>query len=391
MRPIRLAIVTSHPIQYNAPLFRALATRADIRVYFAHRQSAAEQGAAGYGVAFDWDVDLLEGYPHVFLCNRAARPGVDRFSGCNTPEIAGLLRGGGFDACLVTGWNLRAYWQAVQASHRGGLPVFVRGDSQLGTARSPAKRAIKMIVYPTLLRRFDGFLYVGSRNREYLQHYGAAADRLFFAPHCVDNSRFEAAAAAARPARDAIRASWGATPTDVVLLFVGRLVEFKRPADLILAAESLRGYGVQIRPVFVGAGPLETELRRLAQVVNLGVHFAGFRNQSELPSCYTAADMLVLCSGGEETWGLVVNEAMACGLPAVVSDAAGCAPDLIDPFRTGARYRMGDIPSLVQAVRGFVPMLGAEEVARALQAKVRAYSAEAAADGVLHGAGALRS
>ena len=103
MTPTRLAIVTSHPIQYNAPLFRALAQHADVQVYFAHRQSADQQGAAGYGVAFEWDVDLLDGYPSAFLENRARAPGIDRFSGCDTPGIASLLSRHRFDACLVTG------------------------------------------------------------------------------------------------------------------------------------------------------------------------------------------------------------------------------------------------------------------------------------------------
>jgi glycosyltransferase involved in cell wall biosynthesis len=388
MRRLRLAVVTSHPIQYNAPFFRALAQRIDLQVYFAHRQSASQQGAAGYGVAFDWDVDLLDGYSHVFLRNRARAPGIDRFLGCDTPEITALLGQGRFDACLATGWNLRAYWQAVRASHRAGLPVFVRGDSQLATPRSFAKRAIKNIAYPRLLRGFDGFFYVGRRNREYLEHYGVADERLFFAPHCVDNLRFASAAAAARPGREATRTTWGATPADLVLLSVGRLVPLKRPADLILAAERLGARGMHIRPVFVGVGPLEEELRHIAARANVGVHFAGFRNQSELPSCYAAADMLVLCSESE-SWGLVVNEAMACGLPAVVSDAAGCVPDLIEPCRTGDRYPAGDVPSLVEAVLRLAPRLSTRAVHDALRAKLEVYSAEGAAEGVLQGVSAL--
>src|SRR5881396_2777986 len=88
---MRLGILTSHPIQYQAPWFRALAKEVDLEVFFAHRPSAAEQGKAGFGVAFEWDVDLLSGYRYRFLKNLSNKPGVDRFSGCDTPGITGII------------------------------------------------------------------------------------------------------------------------------------------------------------------------------------------------------------------------------------------------------------------------------------------------------------
>src|SRR3954471_4092901 len=103
----RLGVLASHPIQYQAPLFRELAKRLDLKVFFAHRQTAQQQAEAGFGTAFDWDVDLLSGYAHMFLENRAPRPGVGRFLGCDTPEVANRIATGRFDAFLVTGWNLR--------------------------------------------------------------------------------------------------------------------------------------------------------------------------------------------------------------------------------------------------------------------------------------------
>ena len=151
-----------------------------------------ELAATGERVAEAWDVDLLSGYPHRFLRNRARRPGVDRFAGCDTSEIAGVVRTGRFDAFLVMGWHLLSYWQAIRACRRRGMPVLVRGDSHLGTPRSLPKRLVKEGLHRWLVRRFDGFLYVGRRNRDYLLHYGVDPDRLFFAPHFVDNAWFRA-------------------------------------------------------------------------------------------------------------------------------------------------------------------------------------------------------
>src|SRR5690606_29797429 len=123
----------------------------------------------------------------------------------------------------------------------------------------------------------------------------------------------------------------------------------KRPGDLVEALAAARREDPGLHVLMVGSGVLEETLRRQAARLHVPVHFLGFRNQSELPSCYAAADCLVLPSDGRETWGLVVNEAMACGLPAIVSDAVGCADDLIDAD-TGLTVPVGDTAALARAL-----------------------------------------
>ena len=382
-KPLRLGILTSHAIQYQAPLFRALAERLDLEVFFAHRQSAEQQAAAGFGTTFDWDVDLFEGYSSRFLANRARHPGVDRFGGTDTPEIADIVRQGGFDAFLVTGWHLRCYWQAIRACRRYGTPVLVRGDSQLATPRSRARRLIKAGLHRWLIRQFDGFLHVGERNRAYLLHYGARPERLFFVPHFVDNAWFQTHARAATGNRSALRARLGIAPQERVILFAGRLVPFKRVADIVRATARLAARtGAGVRLVIAGSGPLETDLERLAAAVRAPVTFAGFQNQTALPAFYDLADLLVLSSTGRETWGLVVNEAMASGTPAVVADTVGCAPDLIDEGPTGSRYPCGDVAALAAAIEALLGRKSEPAVQRALAAKMAAYSPATAADSV---------
>jgi glycosyltransferase involved in cell wall biosynthesis len=421
---MRLGILTSHPIQYQAPWFRALAREMDLQVYFAHRPAAAEQGT-GFGKAFTWDVDLLSGYPHQFLKNIAPAPDVSRPGGCDTPEIEGIIRGqrsevGGqrsvdsgqkaFDAFIVTGWYLKSYRQAIRACRRAGVPVLVRGDSQLGTPRSFLRKLAMELRQRWLLRQFDGFLSVGQRHTEYLRHFGVPAEKITFAPHFVDNEWFAGRAAESRNRRSHIRKQWRIPENAFVPLFVGKFQPKKRPMDLVEAARQLlsspprtgRGVGevstssplgallpaschtlhasTFLHLLFVGSGELGGQLRETCDVIfdaetpslsashgeragercdpqpstlNLQpvarprATFAGFKNQSELPAIYAAADVLVLPSDGGETWGLVVNEAMACGLPAIVSDAAGCAPDLIEDGRTGFTFPMGDVEALV--------------------------------------------
>lgn len=374
----RLGILASHPIQYQAPLFRELARHVDLKVHFAHRQTAVGQAAAGFNVAFEWDVDLLGGYDHTFLQNQSRHPGVNDFFGCDTPAIADEIRKGGFDAFLVTGWYLKSYWQAIRACRRNGVPVMVRGDSQLSTPRGRLKQLGKEIVYPRVLRQFDACLYVGQKNREYLQHYAVPPERLFFSPHCIDNNAFASLAHAVNRAESRMRL--GIAPDQKVVLFVGKLLDRKRPLDLVDALSHLRDRGVSVFGVFAGDGPLRDSLEALGNKRNVPLAFLGFRNQTELPEAYAIADVMVLPSEGSETWGLVVNEALACGTPVVVSDAVGCAPDLVIEGKTGAVYPMGNTLALADALQRVLAEPPSHE---AIREKSNAYSVGAAARGVL--------
>jgi glycosyltransferase involved in cell wall biosynthesis len=390
-RRYRLAVVTSHPIQYQAPWFRALDRETDLHVFFCHRQDAAAQAAAGFGVEFEWDVPLLDGYQSTWLENKARRPDVSRFNGCHTPEIGERLRSGGFDACIVSGWYLRSYLQAMAACRRAGIPVLVRGDSQLATGRSLAWTMLKYLPYRALLGAIDAHLYVGRANREYLEHYGVPADRLFFAPHFVDNAFFSTRAQHARAtgAAAAVRRQMGIDSGATVFAFAGKLIDKKRPADFVDALADVRGRGLDAWALVIGAGPLQAALEQRAAARNLPVRFAGFRNQTELPAYFAAADALVLPSDGGETWGLVVNEAMACGLPAIISDACGCARDLADTGTAGVVYPCGDVAALADAMAALHSDLAARrpEIGAAVAQTIAKYSLEAAVDGTLEALG----
>jgi glycosyltransferase involved in cell wall biosynthesis len=350
----KLAIVTSHPIQYQAPWFRALARVADLTVFFCHKQDREGQAAAGFGVPFEWDVPLLDGYEHRWLENRSAQPAVSSFLGCDTPELASIIGTGSFDACLVCGWYLKSYLQAIRACRRCGVPVLMRGDSQLGTRRSGLVRAAKYFPYRWLLGSVDGHLYVGQANRDYLRHYGVADSSLFFVPHFVDNSFFARASADARASGTVaeLRTALGAGRETSVFVFAGKLIDKKRPFDFLEALARARARGADVSGLVVGSGPLGAELEQRARSGGIPVSFVGFRNQTELPSYFAAGDAFVLPSDGRETWGLVVNEAMACGLPALVSRAAGCARDLIVDGRTGFTFDVGDVDALAAAIEG---------------------------------------
>jgi len=378
---IRLGILATHPIQYHAPLFRELAKRneIDLTVVFCHKPSSEEQGA-GFGVAFQWDAALTEGYPHMWLTNRSSRPSVVSFRGCDTPGIDTVIREQGFAAFLVHGWYTKSCWQAFRACRRAGIPLLVRSDSQLTAQRSRMLRLVKRIVYPRFIKRFDVCLAYGQRSAEYFRHYGAK--RVEISPHIVDNDWFSEKASEVRARRDSLRSQWGLDREAFVFLFVGKFEPKKRPLDAIHALTQVARRGPrEVALLMVGEGVLRPECERLVAEESLPVRFAGFLNQGRMPEAYAVSDCLILPSDGRETWGLTVNEAMACGLPAIVSEEAGCVPDLIIDGETGYSYPCGDIETLSEQMRR---VAGDPGLARALGTQahthIQGYDVRRAAD-----------
>ncbi len=343
---MRVAMVTTHPIQYQVPWLQKLAARdgIDLQVFFAMIPDAQEQGRE-FGVSFAWDIPLLQGYSYKVLENVARVPSLTTFSGCDTPQIHREIRKGRFDAVIVNGWVAKTCLQALVACRLSGTPCIVRGEANGLRPRARWKHW----AHHVLLGQYSAFLSIGGNNRRYYLESGVRADRIFSTPYCVDNERFASAADAWRrePGRAGLRARFGLDADRPVFLFSGKFVEKKRPGDVIDAVRMLAGEGPPgVQVLMVGDGALGAELRERA--AGLPVRFAGFLNQSEITAAYAAADCLVLPSDHGETWGLVVNEGMACGLPALVSDQVGCAADLVTPGRTGDVFACGDVAALAK-------------------------------------------
>lgn len=376
---MRLGVLTSHPIQYQAPLFRALAERIDLRVYFAHKATGLNQADAGFDVGFEWDIDLTSGFQHTFLDNVSKQPGITKFAGGDTPSIGHVLKADRVDILAVYGWHLKAYLQATKAAHSLRIPVMARTDSILDTPRSAVKRAAMTVIYPFFLRRFDMFLAAGSRAAQYLRHYRLPESRIRIVPYCIDVQAFSPAAQLDRASRESLRAKLGVGPDERVVLFVGKLVARKCVPDLIEALSRLAASGRRVRLLVVGSGSLEAELVAMAERRSLAATFIGFVNQSRIPEVYAAGDVLVLPSI-DDTWGLVVNEAFACGVPAIVSDRVGCGPDMIVDGVTGTVVPLGDIGALARALDYWTGAPDGHGTRRALSEITGQYSPGSSAD-----------
>lgn len=366
-----LAILATHPIQYQVPIWQQLAERGSVpfEVWYLTAHGVKPSLDPQFGKVFSWDMDLLGGYPHRFPRDPVP-PQLGGFWEVRLPgDFRDRLNSGRITALLVAGWNVRACWEAVYLAHWAGVKIWMRGDSNDLKLDTGAKRLIKRWLLGSLLRRVNSFLCVGEANRRLYRSYGVSENRLFSGPHCVDNQRFAAQARQYTPDRQALRQAWGISDNAYCLLFVGKFIPKKHPLDLVAAAHRLvmldpdRSYHL----LFVGAGELGDELRRRCRVVHDAessvladtantssgprASFAGFLNQTEISKAYVAADGLVLPSDPGETWGLVVNEALASGLPAVVSAACGSAEDLVVPLDPRLRFPLGDIEALAAAIR----------------------------------------
>ncbi|MCB9828354.1 MAG: glycosyltransferase family 4 protein [Planctomycetes bacterium] len=341
--PLRVVFVTTHPIQYQVPWMRGVAQTPgiDAHVLYGMLPDAKQQGV-GFGVAFTWDVPLLEGYAWSALENVASAPSLSTREGIDTPDIGRRLAELAPDVVVVCGWQSRSLVQAARSASKLRLPVVVRGESNDLRPRPLWKR----LLHRAFLKRFDAALAIGTANARFLRAAGMPASAITLAPYSVDTRHLADAARDRARFGAAARARWDIPEDAVVALFVGKLEAKKRPLNLVEAVARALPNAGNLHLLVIGAGPLDGEVKARAKAFGVPATFTGFLNQGELGPAYAAGDVFVLPSDHGETWGLVVNEAQYVGLPVVVSDQVGCGPDLVTPGRTGWVYACGDVDAL---------------------------------------------
>jgi len=366
--PVRLAYLVTHPIQYQAPLLRLIANQPDIdlHVMFGSDFSARRFTDPDFGRAIAWDVPLLEGYSHEVL------PAFDRpLADTELPSfwrpfsrgIGRRLSAGRFDALWVHGYNRACHWAAMLAAKRRGLAVLVRDEAtQVSAQRSMLKRTAKHAFFRVLDRMVDGYLAIGSLNRDYYLGHGVAPAKLFSMPYAVDNGFFQAATARAASERALVRARLGLASDRPVILFAAKLIARKRPLDLLEAFARIRHEPDARQPylLFAGDGELRGALEGAIARDGLAsgpdgrpdgsAQLLGFQSQAQLAALYDLADVLVLPSE-RESWGLVVNEAMNAGCAIVVNDRIGAGADLVHGGDNGFIYPCGDVAALAVSLR----------------------------------------
>jgi glycosyltransferase involved in cell wall biosynthesis len=330
----RLAFINTHPVQYYAPLHRAVAARPgwDVRVFFTwHGGGPAVD--AGFKREFAWDIPLTEGYEFEVVPNTSREPGPHHRAGIANPELVARVAAWGPDAIVLTGYNYTSHHAALRQLPRMGFPVLLRGDSHLLDRNTDRLWWLKRRILGHLFRKCAAVLSVGLNNRDYFAACGVPRERIIRCPHSIDRARFAEQAAALEPQAAAWRRELGFDERQTVLLFAGKLEPKKRPVEMLEAI--VAGADPRIAVLVVGNGELEGRVAEIASANPGRIKHVPFQNQSRMPVVYRVGDLFVLPSGFGETWGLAVNEALACGRPVLVSDRVGCAADVVNHGNNG--------------------------------------------------------
>lgn len=395
----KLAIITTHPIQYYAPLFQLLTKKINIKIFYTAGNDSLEKYDIGFKQKVKWDIDLLSEYEYEFLENTAKSKGSHHFFGIKNPDAIAKINAYQPDAILVYGWS---YWShlTIMYHFKGKIPVYFRGDSTLLDQQLGFKNILKSIFLKWVYHHVDAAFYVGQANKSYFKKYGLKTNQLVFAPHAIDNDRF---AKHRNIEAKNLREKLAIESDHILILFAGKLEPKKNPMLLLNAFLQLKDEKAHL--LFVGNGVLEESLKlkvkslksgvngpelgvhsleieggvpkfqvessrlkvksleedksllRQTQDDNLSVknekqktniHFMDFQNQTQMPAIYQACDLFCLPSKGPgETWGLAVNEAMACGKAILVSDKVGCAEDLVNE-QNGCVFESENLIDLTQ-------------------------------------------
>jgi glycosyltransferase involved in cell wall biosynthesis len=331
----RLVILTEIISPYRIPLFNALAQEKEIDPYVIFLSETDP-------VLREWHVYKEEiRFPYCVL--RSWRKRIGKYNTLLNRGLNRALRSAMPDVILCGGYSYVASWQALAWARSYKVPFLLWSESVLQDRRGG--HAAVEFLKSQFLRRCDGFMVPGTSAREYLLAQGIKAETIFTAPNSVDNEFFVRKAAVARQNAATKRSELGVPGR--YFLFVGRLVQEKGVFDLLAAYAKLdAATKEEVGLVFVGDGNTRQELEAQALAISPEmIRFAGFVHREQLAAYYALAEALILPTH-TDTWGLVVNEAMACRLPVVVSRVAGCAADLVRDHWNGVLVSVGDVPSL---------------------------------------------
>jgi len=351
---VRLAALATHPVQYFAPVFRALAARDDLelKVFFGCPHGLAGEIDPFFKTPVAWDSAPVAGFTHAFVSDAPLTALKGRSGAALGLRAAGLVAAYKPDAVLVFSYSPAFISAGTLSMAAKGLRLMLRAETtDADHARTGAKNALRDFLLRRYYRLFQHVFPIGTHSRDHYLRLGVSPERMTTARYAVDYDFFAAQAALWNPRRETLRAEAGIARGDKALLFCGKL---HQPKDPLLIARALRLLSAETAGrtwlFVVGDGDLREALLSEAHAV-LGERavFAGFKNQTELGRYYALCDALVLPSRTGETWGLVVNEALQFGLFALASSRVGSATDLVADG-TGIVFPPGDADALAGGI-----------------------------------------
>ena len=327
---MRLAVITPVPTPYRDPFWNVLGTTpgVELTVYYCRRGDPDRP----------WNISWKQTFAAVYPRAVQVLPHGESYW---NPHITTLLRRHCPDALILGGYNHLTMLAAAWFALRRRIPYYLMSEVYLGQPRSRWRRVLKVPIVRWVVRRASGCLPTGTLATDYLIHYGALPDRICQVPNVPDLDGIRTKCELLLPQRDSLRQRLGWSGHSVVL-FVGRLLALKR-VDTLIRAFSRAETDTPALLAIAGDGPERQRLERLCHKLGIAsrVRFLGFVPPENLIELYCAADLFVLPSS-DETWGVVVLEAVACGLPVIVSNMVGCHPDVVVSPHIGDVVPAGD-------------------------------------------------
>jgi glycosyltransferase involved in cell wall biosynthesis len=368
----RLAIITEVIAPYRIPLFNALARRPELEleVLFLSENDPTLRQWRVYKEEINFPYHVLPSWRrrfggHSILLNRGLHSALNRLR----PDVI-----------VCGGYNYPASWHAAGWANGRRTPFLLWSESTSCDRRR--SYAVVESMKRLFLRLSAGFVVPGKSSAAYLKDLGAEERKIFTAPNAIDISRFSEGADAARKNHLRSRTLHGLPQH--YFLYVGRLVKDKGVFDLLEAYAQLSPeIRAEVSLVLAGAGSQLAELKRRGSKIAPGrVQFLDFVHREDLPAVYALADAFILPTH-TDPWGLVINEAMACSLPVIVTNVAGCAPDLVEHDWNGLIVRPGEVTALRDAMtRLATDSQSRTQMGGRSRQRIEAYSPAAWAQGI---------
>ena len=367
-RKPKLAIVTTHAIQHFVPVYRRLAEHygIDLKVFYIGENGVKDSVDKDFGVSYAWDLPLLEGYSHEFV-----NPGkiIQNFGfrEVDCVKINQLLDDYQPDFVWLNGYWAMVNWrvliktwlrrvsQSLLRNKKAKLARLVySSDSNLQDYRNSFKKIIKQVLVRFFIKRCDHYISVSEQNRLYLEHYGALSDKVEDACYPIDMERLTVQRNVLTEAdRNKLRAQYGIDQGAFVVIFSGKLIDHKRPIDLVHALARLKTQTRDCIVLFMGDGEQRAEIESIAKQLGVENQIAltGFVNQSDIARHLFAADVLALPSR-KEPFGAVVPEALPFGLPIIAANQIGAVGenDPAQPEKNAIVYPWGNVNALAEAI-----------------------------------------
>jgi glycosyltransferase involved in cell wall biosynthesis len=331
-----------------------------VKVFYTWGQAQGKVIDKDFGIEREWDIDLLSGYDHSFVQSTSSEPGSHHYKGIINPSLINEVKAFNPDKIIVYGWKFKSHLQLIR-HFKGKTPLYFRGDSTLldDAAGFSIKKSLRRLLLQWVYGHVDFALSPGTASDAYFLNAGLSANQIIRAPHAIDNERFAGIQSLNKDTEPSLEISaqyWrkelSINEDKKVFLFAGKLEPKKDPELLIRAFIRLNQKYPKTHLVIVGNGILEDALKHSSST---SISFLPFQNQSIMPLVYRLGDVFVLPSKGPgETWGLAINEAMACGRPVIASDKCGAAADMIKAKENGFVFKAGDENDLYNCMEKMV-------------------------------------